>query len=187
MNKFNTVIPLVISVLLFNAPSVIAEQRLAFETKQDLRQTKKQLNNNIRKVRTPHKASAARNRVYRNVRVTRYYGNIYPGYGFYHADNDAFKWLAFTSISLKILDNINEDAQRKHEAAQVKATTANVGEKIVWNTTQSSGYVVTTKEGTNNVGLTCREFQQSIKVGGKIETAYGSACLQADGAWKIVG
>jgi len=93
--------------------------------------------------------------------------------------------LAFTVITLKILDNINEEAQREHEAAQVKATTAPVGEKIVWKTTDSSGYVVTTREGTGSSGLQCREFQQSIIVGGKEEQAYGTACLQPDGSWKI--
>ena len=93
--------------------------------------------------------------------------------------------MAFTVITLKILDNINEEAQREHEAAQVKATTAPVGEKIVWKTTDSSGYVATTREGTGSSGLQCREFQQSIIVGGKEEQAYGTACLQPDGSWKI--
>ena len=32
----------------------------------------------------------------------------------------------------------------------------------------------------------CREFQQTITVGGKTEKAYGTACRQPDGAWKIV-
>jgi surface antigen len=45
---------------------------------------------------------------------------------------------------------------------------------------------MTTKEGTNANGLSCREFQQEITVGGKVEQAYGTACLQADGAWKII-
>ena len=32
----------------------------------------------------------------------------------------------------------------------------------------------------------CREFQQTITVGGKTERAYGRACRQPDGSWKIV-
>ncbi len=32
----------------------------------------------------------------------------------------------------------------------------------------------------------CREFRQSITVGGKTERAYGRACRQPDGSWKIV-
>lgn len=31
----------------------------------------------------------------------------------------------------------------------------------------------------------CREFQQTITVGGKTERAYGRACRQPDGSWKI--
>ena len=32
----------------------------------------------------------------------------------------------------------------------------------------------------------CREFQQTITVGGKTERAYGRACRQPDGSWRIV-
>lgn len=32
----------------------------------------------------------------------------------------------------------------------------------------------------------CREYQQTITVGGQQEQAYGTACRQADGSWKIV-
>lgn len=32
----------------------------------------------------------------------------------------------------------------------------------------------------------CREFQQTITVGGKTERAYGRACRQPDGSWKIM-
>jgi hypothetical protein len=135
-----------------------------------------------------HKTSvivAPRHRSFRNVVIIRPHGHAYIGYGGYYNDNEAWKWLAFTAITLKVLDNINEEAQRKHESAQVTATTAQVGEKIIWHDNDSSGYVVTTKEGTSSNGLTCREFQQEITVGGKTEQAYGTACLQADGAWKI--
>jgi hypothetical protein len=32
----------------------------------------------------------------------------------------------------------------------------------------------------------CREFQQTIMIGGQAQKAYGTACRQADGTWKIV-
>lgn len=35
-------------------------------------------------------------------------------------------------------------------------------------------------------GEYCREFQQTVTVGGKTEEAYGTACRQPDGSWKIV-
>jgi len=128
---------------------------------------------------------APRRRHFRNIIVVRPYGHAYLGYGRYRTDNDAWKWLAFTAITLKILDNINEDAQREHEAAQIKATEAKVGEKITWSTPEANGYVVTTKQGKSESGKLCREFQQSVSIGGKTENAYGTACLQDDGAWKI--
>ena len=127
-----------------------------------------------------------RKRSVRNVVVIRHHGHAYYGYGHFHQDSDAWKWLAFTAITLKILDNIDEASQRAHEAAQVNATTAQVGEKINWQTDSASGTVVTTKQGTNNLGQTCREFQQTVTIGGQTEQAYGTACLQGDGSWKMV-
>ena len=59
--------------------------------------------------------------VHRGVAVYRPHGHYYHGYGHYH-DDDAWKWIAFTAITLKVLDNLNEEHQRKHEAAQVEAT-----------------------------------------------------------------
>lgn len=128
-----------------------------------------------------------RRRVINNIVVFRPHGHPYAGYGYYNNDNDAVKWLAFTAITLKILDNINEAAQREHEAAQVKATTAPVGDKIIWDDGDANGYVIATKEGkSSTTGLVCREFQQSVTIGSKTEEAWGQACLQEDGSWQIV-
>ena len=35
-------------------------------------------------------------------------------------------------------------------------------------------------------GQYCREYQQTITVGGRTEQAYGTACREADGSWRIV-
>lgn len=35
-------------------------------------------------------------------------------------------------------------------------------------------------------GQYCREFQQTITVGGRTEQGYGTACRQPDGSWQIV-
>jgi hypothetical protein len=156
------------------------------EHRQDDRKKSKRIRRNVTKHRKTNVIIAPRHRSFRNVVIIRPHGHAYIGYGSYYNDNDAWKWLAFTAITLKVLDNINEEAQRKHETAQVNATTAQVGEKITWHENDSSGYVMTTKEGVNSNGLSCREFQQEITVGGKAEQAYGTACLQANGAWKII-
>lgn len=118
--------------------------------------------------------------------MIRPYGHRYHGYGFYFSDDDAFKWLALTAITLKLLDNLNEEQQRLHEAAQVRATTANVGETIIWEEGNASGAVKTTRIGTSSAGRPCREFQQSVTIGGKTEQAYGTACRNPDGSWEVV-
>lgn len=127
----------------------------------------------------------SRSYVHRGVTVYRPHGHYYHGYGGYYNDDDAWKWLAFTAITLKLLDNLNEQQQREHEAAQVQATTAPVGQPITWSDGNASGSVTTTREGQDAAGNQCREFQQDVTIGGKTEQAYGTACLQPDGSWKI--
>jgi hypothetical protein len=125
-------------------------------------------------------------RRYHDIYIYRPYGHWYPGYGHYHLDSDAFMWLAFTAITLKILDNLNEEQQRAHEAAQIRATTAPIGETIIWNEGGASGSVTPTRDGTSTSGRYCREFQHEVTIGGKKEQAYGVACQQPDGSWEIV-
>ena len=125
-------------------------------------------------------------RHHRNIVIARAHGPLYHGYGHFHSDNDAHAWLAFTAITLKVLDNLNEQQQREHEAAQVAATSANVGETIVWNEQNASGSVTVVRDGTSTSGRYCREFQQQVTIGGKTESAYGTACQQPDGTWEII-
>lgn len=35
-------------------------------------------------------------------------------------------------------------------------------------------------------GSYCREYSKKIRVGGRIQESYGTACLQPDGSWRIV-
>jgi len=123
---------------------------------------------------------------YRNVWIVRPYGHWYPGYGYYYHDHDAFPWLAFTAISLSLLALLTVAQQRAQEQAQIDATTAPVGETIVWNDANASGSVSVLRDGHSSDGLYCREFQQTVTVGGRSEQAYGTACQQPDGSWRIV-
>lgn len=97
-----------------------------------------------------------------------------------------FPFFGLTAITLKLLDNANEEQQRLHEAALMRATTADVGDTIVWEEDDASGAVTTTRIGRTRSGLPCREFQQDITIGGTSEQAYGTACKQPDGSWKII-
>lgn len=50
-----------------------------------------------------------------------------------------------------------------------------------------SGTVTPTSTYQKAAGEYCRQFEQTIYVNGKEETATGRACRQPDGTWKIVG
>lgn len=119
----------------------------------------------------------------------RYYERRGPSrhraYGDYSYDN-AYPWIAFTAITLKVLDNVNEDQKRAHESAQVKATTAPVGEQIIWNAGGATGSVTTVREGSSTSGRYCREFQHQVNIAGKKQQAYGVACRQPDGSWEVI-
>ncbi len=82
------------------------------------------------------------------------------------------------------------DRADRIEASQAynKAHAAPIGETITWSNPQSghSGTYTPVREGTSTSGRYCREFQQTITVGGKTEQGYGTACRQPDGSWQIV-
>ncbi|MCY4501288.1 MAG: RT0821/Lpp0805 family surface protein [Alphaproteobacteria bacterium] len=63
-----------------------------------------------------------------------------------------------------------------------------VGSRTEWENPDSgnSGWVVPTRTWQEDSGQYCREFQTGIIVGGEEQTAYGTACRQPDGSWKIV-
>jgi len=126
-------------------------------------------------------------RTYHGFRIYRRYGLPYYGYGYRHSDRDALAFLAFTAITLVLLDQLSESQQRRHEQAQIIATRAPLGEPVIWEEGGASGSVTTTRIGTSaRTGLQCREFQQTVTIGGRTEQAYGTACLQRDGSWEIV-
>ena len=73
------------------------------------------------------------------------------------------------------------------QASQDALENSASGEQIVWNNpdTGNSGTVTPTKTYQTNDGQYCREFQQTVTVGGREESAYGRACRQPDGSWEI--
>jgi len=68
-----------------------------------------------------------------------------------------------------------------------QAYAAPVGQSINWNNPQSgnNGSITTTRDGYSSAGYYCREFQQTITVGGRSQQAYGTACQNPDGTWQI--
>ena len=58
-----------------------------------------------------------------------------------------------------------------------------------WNNPDSgnAGSVTPTRTFEMADGSFCREYTSMVEVGGESETAYGTACRQDDGSWKITG
>lgn len=74
------------------------------------------------------------------------------------------------------------------QRAQHQAYAAPVGETVSWRNPDSGNYgtYTPTREGTSSSGRYCREYNQTIYVGGRQESAYGTACRNQDGTWEIV-
>ncbi len=51
----------------------------------------------------------------------------------------------------------------------------------------NSGTVTPTATYQSETGRYCREYRQTVTVGGELQSAYGTACRQPDGSWEIVG
>lgn len=62
------------------------------------------------------------------------------------------------------------------------------GNTTAWENPDSgnSGDVVPQPAYRQADGTYCREFSQTVTVGGKMQSAYGTACRQPDGTWKII-
>ena len=73
-------------------------------------------------------------------------------------------------------------------AAQERAYAAPIGQQIMWNNPDSghSGTITPRRDGTDTGGNYCREYQSTVTIGGKTEQAYGTACRQPDGTWKVI-
>jgi len=93
-----------------------------------------------------------------------------------------------TLIGSEIGRSMDEVDRMKANEAINRAHTAPVGERITWNNPQTNhaGSVTPTRDGYSQSGSYCREFYQTVSIGGKTEDAYGVACRQPDGAWRIV-
>ncbi len=74
--------------------------------------------------------------------------------------------------------------QTQHDALEK----APKGTTSAWKNPDSgnAGTITPRKTYQTAQGTYCREFQQTITVGGRSEEGFGTACRQPDGTWKIV-
>ncbi|HSE92291.1 MAG TPA: RT0821/Lpp0805 family surface protein [Methylomirabilota bacterium] len=75
-------------------------------------------------------------------------------------------------------------AEAQHRALESGAT----GQPVAW-TNPDTGHQgsVTPVRTYQSAGTYCREFQSNVTIDGKSEKAYGTACRQPDGSWKVQG
>ena len=81
------------------------------------------------------------------------------------------------------------DRMKMGQAYQDSLENSRAGEQTNWVNpdTGNSGTVAPVRTFQNTTGQYCREFQQTITVGGQTERAFGTACRQPDGSWRIMG
>ena len=81
----------------------------------------------------------------------------------------------------------NRDKQMARDAAARAFEQNRTGQASVWNNPESgnSGSVTPTKTYQLANGQYCRQYQQTINIGGEQHQSYGTACRQADGTWQI--
>lgn len=91
-------------------------------------------------------------------------------------------------VGSEIGKSLDAADQQYASKATYQAQEAPIGETVKWNNPQSGNYgtITPTKDGYSSSGKYCREYQQTIYVGGKQESAYGTACRQPDGSWEVV-
>lgn len=83
------------------------------------------------------------------------------------------------------LDRADEMAMER--SAQYSLEHNRSGNSTTWENpdTGNSGSVTPVRTYETAQGAPCREYLQTIRVGGEDRQAYGTACRQADGSWKI--
>lgn len=74
-----------------------------------------------------------------------------------------------------------------NKTSQSALETAPTGKSIAWtNPDSGNGGTITPTRTYESAGTYCREYTQTITVGGKTQEGYGRACRQPDGSWKII-
>jgi len=80
------------------------------------------------------------------------------------------------------------DKQMAYQTQQATLESTRTGQSATWRNpdTGHSGSYTPTKTYENASGQYCREYQEKVVIDGKTNSAYGTACRQPDGSWKIV-
>jgi surface antigen len=82
----------------------------------------------------------------------------------------------------------NADRAAYNSTAQRAMETAPAGKSLPWRNPQTgnSGTFVPAAPYQTSSGQYCREYNQTIVIGGKQQSGHGTACREPDGSWKII-
>lgn len=89
-------------------------------------------------------------------------------------------------------ESMDETSRRKAlQATRHALETAEIGTGIAWENPANAGApargsTVITRQGVDQQGRTCREFQQAVTIGGEEAQSCGTACRDGNGDWKLV-
>ena len=80
------------------------------------------------------------------------------------------------------------DKQMAYSTHQATLESTRIGETGTWRNPDTGHYgsYTPTKTYESSSGQYCREYQEKVVIDGKTHSAYGTACRQPDGSWKIV-
>jgi len=86
----------------------------------------------------------------------------------------------------KSLDQADKLAMQ--QTTQQALETTESGTTSSWRNPDSghSGTVTPKPAYSKSGNEVCRDFEQTVTIDGSTETAYGTACRQADGSWKVI-
>ncbi len=100
---------------------------------------------------------------------------------------------AGTLLGALVGNEVGKSLDRADKLAMERSTQSTLerqptGTTSAWSNPDSgnSGTVTPTRTYQTANGSFCREYQQTVTIGGETQDAYGRACRQADGSWRIV-
>ncbi len=76
--------------------------------------------------------------------------------------------------------------RRNAAGAYMRAYDVPIGRRVTWSNARSGnrGTVTPVRDGTSLSGEYCREFRQTVTIGGRTRRAYGVACQRLGGGWR---
>lgn len=79
------------------------------------------------------------------------------------------------------------DLNYYNQTSQQALETLEPGQSLPWRNPKSgnSGTVTPSKYYQTSQGQYCREYTQTIKIGGKVQEGVGTACRNEDGSWQV--